>query len=46
MNHTLWEISWRMVKRWRELRDKVSTIQRDEVIVLPITGKIEVLKKN
>ena len=44
-NHDLWEISWRMVKRWRELREKVATMKRDQVIVLPITGKIELLKK-
>lgn len=45
-NHTLWEISWRMVKRWRELCDKIATLKRDQVIVLPITGKIEVMRKN
>lgn len=40
MNHDLWEISWRLIKRWKELTEIVKRMKRSETVLLPITGKI------
>jgi predicted nuclease of predicted toxin-antitoxin system len=44
-NHNLWEISWRMLKRWKEITMKIERINKNEGLLLPITGKIEIIKK-
>jgi predicted nuclease of predicted toxin-antitoxin system len=40
-NHELWEISWRMIKRWQDLIKAVKRMKRNQTIILPLTGKIE-----
>lgn len=39
-NQKLWDIAWKFVKRWNEVKAK---IEKADSIMLPITGKIEVL---
>lgn len=44
-NHDLWDISWRLVKRWKDLKTAVNKMKRNEALILPITGKLENIRK-
>lgn len=39
-NHDFWDISWRLIKRWGDLKKAVSKMKANETMILPITGKI------
>jgi predicted nuclease of predicted toxin-antitoxin system len=39
-NHGFWDISWRLIKRWGDLKKAVSKMKANETMILPINGKI------
>jgi len=44
-NHDFWQISWRLIKRWIDLKKAVDRMKDNETLILPITGKIENIEK-
>ena len=44
MNHDFWEIAWRLIKYWPELKNTITNNRKSESFEISVKGKITVIK--
>jgi len=43
INHDLWEMAWRLIKYWPNLKENIKRSRKNESLLLTINGKITVV---
>jgi hypothetical protein len=43
IKYTLWEMAWRLIKYWPELKESISHCRKNESLELSINGKITIV---